>query len=108
MGIQDTKGSIKWRAFLSTLQELKAELLQQQAALRVKRSAALVDFALDKTPVNRAKLDDLNTHLASIHETLTDLEVTMAEAERQAGQAARVPHATRQREPLGDAKEVGH
>ena len=108
MEIQDTKGSIQWRDLLSTWQELKAELLQQQAALRVERSAALVDFALDKTPENRAKLDDLNTHLAAIHETLTDLAVTITEAERQAEQAAGVPQAEPQREILYDAKEVGH
>lgn len=84
MDRQDTEGAIKWRTLLSPWQELKAELLQQQAALRVERSAALVDFALDKTPANRAKLDDLNTQLASIDKTLTDLDVTLAEAKRQA------------------------
>ena len=104
MGVQDTKGSIKWQALLSTWQDLKAELLQQQAALRTERSAALVDFALDKTPENRAKLDDLNTHLASIHEILTDLEVIIAEVERQAEQAAGVLHAEPPKEILYDAK----
>ena len=74
--------SSKWPELLSTLPELKAELLRQQAALRTERSAALVDFALDQTPANQTKLDSLNKRLASIDDTLEDLEVTFEEAKR--------------------------
>lgn len=107
MGTQETNESGKWQNLLSTLPELKAELLEQQAVLRAERSAALVDFALDKTPANRAKLDNLNKRLAGINDTLADLEVTLEEAKRQAEQAAEVPNAEPQTQRESD-KEVGH
>ena len=87
--------------------ELKAELLQQQAVLRTERSAALVDFALDKTPANRAKLDNLNKRLTGINDTLADLEVTLEEALCKVEQAAEVPNAEPQPQRESDV-EAGH
>lgn len=104
MGTQETNKSGKWQNLLSTLPELKAELLQQQAALRTERSAALVDFALDKTPANRAKLDNLSKRLASINDTLADLEVTLEEALHEVEQAAEIPNAESQPQRESDVE----
>jgi len=72
----------QWSNFITTLQELAAEIRQEQDALRAARNETLLDHAAQQTPAGRARLDALTEQIARTRVRLADVEETLAEAEK--------------------------